>query len=842
MYHQKVKFFICLALFFLFSSILYAQTEETQQTKPKPKPTMTAEDYYILAEDQYTGGFKENAIENYKKALNKNPKHLGSLKRLAEIYNLQGKYSDAVLYIEKALKIKPNYPGLNDTAGVIYRNLGNEEKAKMYFQKACDLGVKASCDDLKTKSFSNQQEQPAQPVQNTQPQSGTVNPYTPGSADYYYKQGKIYQGQGKYTDALNMFLKAISVNPSHAAALEEAGYEYAMAGKPQTGIDYYKKAIQVNPSAANAWDRMGLAYKSMNNIPEAIKAFEQACKLGIQASCTDASQLKGSTGIATTQPVAQPQQTATGLSQAETYYQEGKKLQSAAKYEEALNMFLKAISINPNHYQALTDAGFELAMKGKYNDAISYYSKALQIAPTYSTAWDRMGLAYKSMNNIPEAIKAFEQACKLGIQVSCTDANQLKGSAGTATPQSAAQPAATANNAVPNTSEWYYQEGKKLQSAAKYEEALNMFLKAVELNPKNAAALEEAGFEFAMKGDNKTAISYYNLALKLNPKSGNLWDRLGLAQKAAGNTAEAIKAFDEACKLGIQASCTDAQTLKTGKQTATPTVNTFTPGTADYFYQQGKIYQGQAKYADALDQFLKAVEKDPKHAKALEEAGFEYAMSGNHKKAIEFYVQATKIVPSNGNLWDRLGLAYKASGDLENAKKAFEQACKLGIQVSCTDAQAITPTAIKGQQAAVVKEEPKEKKKVAVLEFLNFAKITTYEAQAITDMVRMAAREVLSRTQFMVMTRESILQLLPPGKNLESCEGECEVETGKNIGADYIVSGEIGRFGRNLQIKMKLFDTKTSDLLGVKIVSAPTIDKLEKPINDEAERLFEKIK
>ena len=136
-----------------------------------------------------------------------------------------------------------------------------------------------------------------------------------------------------------------------------------------------------------------------------------------------------------------------------------------------------------------------------------------------------------------------------------------------------------------------------------------------------------------------------------------------------------------------------------------------------------------------------------------------------------------------------------------------------------------------------------EKVKVGVLEFNNTAGITPYEVQTITDMVRLEASEALPGQWYLIMTRESILQLLPPDrKNLAACEGECEVETGRNIGADYLVTGDVGRFGRNLQVKVKLYNTKTSDYLGGKIVTAPDIDNLAKPLSDEAAKLFEKLK
>ena len=54
---------------------------------------------------------------------------------------------------------------------------------------------------------------------------------------------------------------------------------------------------------------------------------------------------------------------------------------------------------------------------------------------------------------------------------------------------------------------------------------------------------------------------------------------------------------------------------------------------------------------------------------------------------------------------------------------------------------------------------------------------------------------------------ENINMMLPPGKAIEDCEGSCLVETGKNISADYIAQGHVGRFADNLTITVELYET-----------------------------------
>ena len=71
-----------------------------------------------------------------------------------------------------------------------------------------------------------------------------------------------------------------------------------------------------------------------------------------------------------------------------------------------------------------------------------------------------------------------------------------------------------------------------------------------------------------------------------------------------------------------------------------------------------------------------------------------------------------------------------------------------------------------------------------------------------------------------IMTRENLVVLLQStGKKLEECEGECEVDTGRRIGADTIVSGEIQKVGTRYKLTLRLHDTHEGRLLASAIGS-----------------------
>lgn len=132
------------------------------------------------------------------------------------------------------------------------------------------------------------------------------------------------------------------------------------------------------------------------------------------------------------------------------------------------------------------------------------------------------------------------------------------------------------------------------------------------------------------------------------------------------------------------------------------------------------------------------------------------------------------------------------------------------------------------------------RKKIAVLEFVNLAELTGPEAQYVPDLVRGEATR-LPQGGYLIMTRENILEMLPPGVDLASCEGACEVETGRNVGADYVVSGQIIRFGSQIKVSMKLYETGTGALLASERASAANVDALEPPVVAAAKRMLNSL-
>jgi len=127
--------------------------------------------------------------------------------------------------------------------------------------------------------------------------------------------------------------------------------------------------------------------------------------------------------------------------------------------------------------------------------------------------------------------------------------------------------------------------------------------------------------------------------------------------------------------------------------------------------------------------------------------------------------------------------------------------------------------------------------RLAVLELSSDAEpqIPSGQLAALTDAVRKGVGTTLGDS-VQVMTRENMEVMLTDMGLDASCiaEGACEVETARNLGVDYVVSGAITSFGPKLVVSLKLHATQTGQLLGSEQLSGDDTFSLLSTLPDSA--------
>lgn len=130
--------------------------------------------------------------------------------------------------------------------------------------------------------------------------------------------------------------------------------------------------------------------------------------------------------------------------------------------------------------------------------------------------------------------------------------------------------------------------------------------------------------------------------------------------------------------------------------------------------------------------------------------------------------------------------------------------------------------------------------RVAVLDFTeegNYSEITASDVGHVTNLVREEARLMLPTSEYILMTRENILDLIGD-RSIADCIGDCAVETGRRIGADFIVTGRVYKFSGEMRVSIDIHEIQDGNLLSTVHAGGASLLDVESEVTLEARKLF----
>lgn len=97
------------------------------------------------------------------------------------------------------------------------------------------------------------------------------------------------------------------------------------------------------------------------------------------------------------------------------------------------------------------------------------------------------------------------------------------------------------------------------------------------------------------------------------------------------------------------------------------------------YFNRGNSYCEKGQYDRAINDFTKAFEINPKYGEAYLNRGIAYAKKGQYDRAISYYDKALEINPKHVMTYNNRGLIYLLK--LEKTRRGcadFKKACELG--------------------------------------------------------------------------------------------------------------------------------------------------------------------
>ena len=183
--------------------------------------------------------------------------------------------------------------------------------------------------------------------------------------------------------------------------------------------------------------------------------------------------------------------------------------------EEAVELFRKALEINPNLVDAYYGMGFALENQGKYREAIEAYEKALEMMPKYAAARNNLGAVFARMGRDKEAYSEISRAVRDD----------------------------------PSYADAHHNLGALLLARNRTDEAIKQFQEAIHLDPKQDRSHARIAEILMKKNDLDGAYRHLRAALAIDPKAPKTNWTMGSLQMKKENYDLACRYYEKATRF-----------------------------------------------------------------------------------------------------------------------------------------------------------------------------------------------------------------------------------------------------------------------------------------------------
>jgi len=350
-------------------------------------------------------------------------------------------------------------------------------------------------------------------------------------------------------------------------------------------------------------------------------------------------------------------------------YKERKNEAALQEFNAARTAYMAAHKDGPEDANILFWIGFIDLQMQNYKDAVDPLEQAIQINPKSPEAHLNLGNVYDGLKRYDDAVREFKKV----IELQPTNA-----------------PAAKQADPWYNLGSVYYKQRK-------WPEAISAYQKSAALNPKDPYVMDGLGYVLLETGDTRGAIAAYEKATRLQNDNASFQFNLGLAWLAQAKKAVTKAAADNArtnalvpLNRAVELAPTNVQNHETYGETlydlgrdpealsqfdkaAQLDPKQYTP-----VYNMGVSYSRTGQQAKAIDAFHKALEIKPDDRDALHGLALSQSKSNQFDEATATYKHITELTPDDLTAWINLAYCLRSKGDKEAEVNALEEALKHG--------------------------------------------------------------------------------------------------------------------------------------------------------------------
>ena len=447
------------------------------------------------------------AIEQYRAALRADPADQDGCRALAELYYHTGRLKEAgELLVEFARKRALDGP-LSLLLGKVFARTGRYPEAETVLRQVVVRapGNLEAADALASLLEFEKKYDEAIAVYGMVLDANTESPYV------RTRIGTLHLLAGRYKEAVRALLQAQAIDPADTRGLLPLAQAYEGAGDVKGALETYDRLLEKEPGNLEARFHRARVQQKEGSAAQALKGYEEIIDLAsgrgavteressilaLAYSQIGLLQMDGRQYAAAIGSFTKALDSA-GEPGPELFLLLGRAELEAGKPEEARRVVMEAMDRFPGDLDVKVFHGEVLIAGGDETAAREFYKGLLRDAGGTSEAYARVSEALLRQKHYPLA----ESFLKEGTRRHPEDDALL------------------------------FARGASLERQGRAVEAERLLYRSIQINPKNAMALNYLGYMLADRGVRlREAMGYVQRALALDPQNAAYLDSLGWAQ------------------------------------------------------------------------------------------------------------------------------------------------------------------------------------------------------------------------------------------------------------------------------------------------------------------------
>ena len=433
---------------------------------------------------------------------------------MADIKLKIGQIPEALEYINKAISLDPDYRPPYVLGGILMSSAGKDLEAAVYLRKAIKID--------------------------------------PSKEDAYLHLALSLTRLFEYEEAVSTLKALVKLNPDSILGYYYLGRTYSQMKLYREALGYFTKVLELRPEFDQAAIDMAATYESMGDYPHAIETYR---------SLLDQDDQRAAVLQRLTQLLLQQRRftealeylrlaVESGLGGQETNRKIGLVHLELEQYDEAIAVFGDMLEKDPSADNIRLYLGIAYEEKGDLANAYSEFNKISRNSAQYFEAVSHIALILKEQGKAEEAIavlkkiiEAYPENLELYLNLSSLYESIDR-------PQAGLGILLENEQLFQKEPRLHFRIGVLLDKLGKRAESINRMKQVLQLDPKDAQALNYLGYSYAEMGINlEEALKYIKQAVAIRPHDAFILDSLGWTYFKLKRYDDAVKALEEAITL-----------------------------------------------------------------------------------------------------------------------------------------------------------------------------------------------------------------------------------------------------------------------------------------------------